>query len=152
MTKEELVNAFKYIVKKCNVLIAGDYYADEFTQNNVEDIAELCNHILDGDYGKLIEDDAQTEATSPELWEAAKWYARTSDYSGLYCPHVDKTCAFVAGARWQKEQIEEEAVEGEVIFLNDDKNWLHIPGDKLVDALKQYTPGDKVKLTILKKD
>jgi hypothetical protein len=56
MTKEELVNVFKYIVKKCDLLINNDKYnADAFTQDNVEDIAELCNHILDGDYGELFE-------------------------------------------------------------------------------------------------
>jgi len=56
MTQEELTNVFKYIVKKCDMLINnGDYEADAYTQDAVEDIAELCNHILDGDYGKLVE-------------------------------------------------------------------------------------------------
>ena len=56
MTQEELTNTFKYIVKKCDMLINnGDYEADAYTQDTVEDIAELCNHILDGDYGKLVE-------------------------------------------------------------------------------------------------
>ena len=56
MTQEELRNVFKYIVKKCDMLINNDYYeADCYTQDNVEDIAELCNHILDGDYGKVVE-------------------------------------------------------------------------------------------------
>ena len=56
MTKIELINVFKYIVKKCdNIINNNNYNPDDFTQNNVEDIAELCNHILDGDYGKLIE-------------------------------------------------------------------------------------------------
>jgi hypothetical protein len=57
MTKEELINVFKYISHKCDMLINNDKYeADYYTQNTVEDIAELCNHILDGDYGKLVED------------------------------------------------------------------------------------------------
>ena len=56
MTQEELTNVFKYIVKKCDMLINnGDYEADDYTQDTVEDIAELCNHILDGDFGKLAE-------------------------------------------------------------------------------------------------
>lgn len=33
----------------------SNYKADTYTQDTVEDIAELCNHILDGDYGKLAE-------------------------------------------------------------------------------------------------
>lgn len=56
MTQEELRNVFKYIVNKCDMLINDDCYeADAYTQDTVEDIAELCNHILDGDYGKLVE-------------------------------------------------------------------------------------------------
>ena len=56
MTQEELINVFKYIVKKCDMLINnGNYEADDYTQDTVEDIAELCNHILDGDYGNLTE-------------------------------------------------------------------------------------------------
>jgi hypothetical protein len=56
MKQEELINVFKYIVKKCDMLINnGDYKADAFTQDIVEDVAELCNHIIDGDYGKLAE-------------------------------------------------------------------------------------------------
>ena len=57
MTKEELINVFKYIVRKCDKIINNkDYEADEWTQDNVEDIAELCNRILDGDYGEIIEE------------------------------------------------------------------------------------------------
>ena len=56
MTQEELTNVFKYIVKKCDMVINNDAYeADAYTQDTVEDIADLCNHILDGDYGKLVE-------------------------------------------------------------------------------------------------
>ena len=56
MIQEELIKVFKYIVKKCDMLINNDdYKADDYTQDTVEDIAELCNHILDGDYGKLVE-------------------------------------------------------------------------------------------------
>ena len=56
MAQEDLINVFKYIVKKCDMLINNsNYEADAYTQDIVEDIAELCNHILDGDYGKLVE-------------------------------------------------------------------------------------------------
>ena len=61
MTRDELINVFKYIVKKCDLIINSDYEADVFVQNNVEDIAELCNQILDGDYGTLIEDKEGSE-------------------------------------------------------------------------------------------
>ena len=53
MTEKEILDAFKYIAMKCDMIINNDkYVADDWTQDNVEDIAELCNHILDGDYGK----------------------------------------------------------------------------------------------------
>lgn len=56
MTQKELTNVFKNIMKKCDMLINNDHYeADAYTQDTVEDIAELCNHILDGNYGKLVE-------------------------------------------------------------------------------------------------
>lgn len=54
MTEQELTNMFKYIVFKCDSIINNDKYKpDTFTQDTVEDIAELCNHVLDGDYGKF---------------------------------------------------------------------------------------------------
>lgn len=43
------------------MIINSDYKADDFVQSNVEDIAELCNQILDGDYGELIEDIKESE-------------------------------------------------------------------------------------------
>lgn len=65
MTQEELINVFKYIIKKCDMLINnGNYEADDYAQDTVEDIAELCNHILDGDYGKLVEVKEKTNDTN----------------------------------------------------------------------------------------
>jgi hypothetical protein len=56
MNKEELIKAFQYIVKKCDMIINNENYnPDDFVQDNIEDIAELCNHILDGDYGYIID-------------------------------------------------------------------------------------------------
>lgn len=57
MTREELLNALSFIVYKCDKIInSKNYTADDYVQDNVEDIAELCNKILDGDYGEIIED------------------------------------------------------------------------------------------------
>ena len=54
------------------MLINNDNYeADAYTQDTVEDIAELCNHILDGDYGKLVEvKNVKKESVSDYLEEA----------------------------------------------------------------------------------
>ena len=69
MTQKELTNVFKNIVKKCDMLINNDHYeADAYTQDTVEDIAELCNHILDGNYGKLVEvKNVKKESVSDDL-------------------------------------------------------------------------------------
>ena len=77
MTQEELINVFKYIVKKCDMLINNDNYeADAYTQDTVEDIAELCNHILDGDYGKLIE---VKEPASKLTWQDIQRIVKIAD-------------------------------------------------------------------------
>ena len=72
--KGELTNVFKYVVKMCDRLINnGNYEADAYTQDTVEDIAELCNRILDGDYGKLVEvKEVQEEPVSDDLGKAAE--------------------------------------------------------------------------------
>ena len=72
MTQKELTNVFKNIVKKCDMLINNDHYeADAYTQDTVEDIAELCNDILDGNYGKLVEvKNVKKESVSDDLEEA----------------------------------------------------------------------------------
>jgi hypothetical protein len=56
MTKEELIDALKYVVYKCDLIINNkNYTPDMWTNDNVEDIAETCNMILDGKYGELLE-------------------------------------------------------------------------------------------------
>lgn len=56
MTQEDFINTLKYIVNKCDMLINNDNYeADVCTQDTVEEIAELCNHIIDYESRKLFE-------------------------------------------------------------------------------------------------
>lgn len=60
MTRKELLSMMRYIVHKCNLLINNEHYeADAFTQCTVEDIAEVCNHVMDGDYGKIEDNDEE---------------------------------------------------------------------------------------------
>jgi hypothetical protein len=119
MTQQELINVFKYIVKKCDMLINnGDYEADAYTQDTVEDIAELCNHILDGDYGKLVEvKEMQEEPVSEDLEEACKeWlrpqldksYANYGEAKMMELTRFDGYAMLDAiefGAQWQKENL-----------------------------------------------
>ena len=82
VTREELINVFKYIVKKCDMLINnGNYEADAYTQDTVEDIAELCNHILDGDYGKLIEVKEVDLMIHTIITECCDWLTICTDLS-----------------------------------------------------------------------
>lgn len=56
MTQEDFINTLKYIVNKCDMLINNDNYeADTYTQDTVEEIAELCNYIIDYESRKLFE-------------------------------------------------------------------------------------------------
>ena len=60
MTRKELLSIMKFIVHKCDLLINDKYYeADAYTQDTVEDISEVCNRVLDGDYGKIEDDDEE---------------------------------------------------------------------------------------------
>ena len=99
MIKEELINVFKYIVKKCDMLINNDdYEADAYTQDTVEDIAELCNHILDEGYRKLIEAkkvDLDEEVTSQirllngvhTLYDGKQWWKGTYNELSYFAKH-----------------------------------------------------------------
>ena len=85
MTQEELINVFRYIATKCDLLVNNDEYkADTFTQDTVEDIGELCSHILDGDYGKLTkakEDDLGKELNYDDYIKFFKEHPEYNDGS-----------------------------------------------------------------------
>jgi len=92
MNRDELTNVFKYIVKKCDMLINNsDYEADAYTQDTVEDIAELCNHILDGDYGKLVEVKDVDLEKELNVWRHNHFQGkRDKDASGEYLERVSQ--------------------------------------------------------------
>ena len=107
MTQEELINVFKYIVKKCDMLINnGDYEADAYTQDTVEDIAELCNHILDGDYGKLVEtkeSNLENELSYENYKSFFKKYPDLSDDWGFEEAWIFAEYFYKLGLKAQKE-------------------------------------------------
>lgn len=48
MTKKEIIEVFKTIIRKCDCIINNKYYTvDDYVQDKVEDIAEMCHKILD---------------------------------------------------------------------------------------------------------
>lgn len=57
MTREEVKDLLKFIICKCDLIINNENYtADEYVQDKVEDIAEMCHRVLDGQFGKIVLD------------------------------------------------------------------------------------------------
>ena len=55
MTREEVKDLLKVIIRKCDLIINNENYtADEYVQDKVEDIAEMCHRVLDGQFGEII--------------------------------------------------------------------------------------------------
>lgn len=58
MTREEVKDLLKFIIRKRDLIINNDNYtADEYAQDKVEDIAEMCHRALDGQFGEIAPND-----------------------------------------------------------------------------------------------
>lgn len=82
---------------------------------------------------------------SEDLEDAAKNYTDSSEWLiGENLEHIDN--AFIAGAKWQKQQMLKDAMEGHIIDAGFDDGTafvtLNIPD-------KRYDRGDKVKIVII---
>ena len=111
MTQEELKQMLNLIISKCDNLINNNLYtADDFTQCNVEDIAEMCNLALDGKFGELPD-------LPSDLDEAAEEYCSDNSQLGATC----RAC-FRDGAEWMAGQgvTEEYDVDEDGIYLDSD--------------------------------
>lgn len=134
MTQEELKQMLNLIVSKCDNLINNNLYtADDFTQCNVEDIAEMCNMALDGKFGEL-------PSLPSDLDEAAEKYCSANTPLGATC----RAC-FRDGAEWMAGQ----GYTFETIMQEDDV-------DELVPTCPDmynhgYSCSDKVIIQIRKK-
>ena len=54
MTREEVKDLLKFIIRKCDLIINNkNYTADDYVQDKVEDIAEMCHRVLDGQFGEI---------------------------------------------------------------------------------------------------
>ena len=63
MTKEEVKDLLKFIIRKCDLIINNENYtADEYTQDKVEDIAEMCHRVLDGQFGEIVSNPGVADA------------------------------------------------------------------------------------------
>lgn len=167
MTREELINALQFIVVKCDSIINNDKYTpDDFTNDIVEDIAELCNHILDGDYGKL--DEAEQPTLPAGLDEAAEnavitlvptlgqQYEDGSYVGGIrdYFTREELISLFKAGAKWQAEQpeewLEEAARLGLDILLEDGAEMFNTEDAARMWDYEGKTEGEIVKAAYIK--
>jgi len=55
MTREEIKDLLKFIIHKCDLIINNENYtADDYVQDNVEDIAVMCHKVLDGAFGEIV--------------------------------------------------------------------------------------------------
>lgn len=89
--------------------------------------------------------------------EAAKEFAKTTfkkPYSDNPDEEVtivepDKYAGFIAGAKWDREQMMKEAVEYEVGMHGEP---IKITFDKYVQRARGIWPGDKVRIIIVKED
>lgn len=116
MTKKEIIEVFKVIIRKCDCIINNKYYtADDYVQDKVEDIAEMCHKVLDGQFGEIIENKLPSNLDDAAL-KAYPKMSRLSEPHGVI-PADNKTyylgdaneenrAAFKAGAEWMAEQGE----------------------------------------------
>lgn len=58
----------------------------------------------------------------------------------------------VKTAKWQKAQMLKEAVEGEIVNLIPDRNYIKVEREAIAKAVSVFKEGDKVKIVIVKED
>ncbi len=55
MTREEVKDLLKFIIRKCDLIINNENYtADDYVQDKVEAIAEMCHRVLDRQFGEIV--------------------------------------------------------------------------------------------------
>ena len=77
MTREDIKDLLKFIIFKCDLIINNENYtADEYVQNKVEDIAEMCHRVLDGQFGEIVSnpDVADTPFVIVTNTKTGKWF------------------------------------------------------------------------------
>lgn len=111
MTREELLKALTYIVSKCdNIINNKNYTADDFVQDTIEDIAEVCNMILDGKYGDILEPQpplpSNLDEAAKESMPRNKGFLEIDIYGGSEAVYSREQmlAMFKAGAEWMAGQ------------------------------------------------
>lgn len=160
MTKEQISNAietYKKVYMMKNGFPAGTMCAVAISA--LDGVMEYIEYI-----GKLLETESKVnpeveEPVSDDLEEAADNHIRkvvdAAGHPGWDWETQDIADAFIAGAKWDREQMMEDAVEGEVCIPN---VWVeHKEGKELVvraEISKElgFKFGDKVRVIVCKKE
>ena len=105
----------------------------------------------------IPETSKENQDSFTSLEEAAEEYSNKNEYMDVgfcvepvYIGHKTER-AFIAGARWQKEQMLKDAVEAEVLYFGETQDvsrTIKIP--QMQEWLKPFKDGDKVRIVILK--
>lgn len=77
MTREEVKELLKFIIRKCDLIINNENYtADEYVQDKVKDIAEICHRVLDGQFDEIVSnhDDAGAPFVIVTNTKTGKWF------------------------------------------------------------------------------
>ena len=87
----EVKDLLKFIIHKCDLIINNENYtADEYVQDKVEDIAEMCHKVLDGQFGEIVPNPDATDAPFAIVTntKTGKWF-RVKKCSETMTRHVD---------------------------------------------------------------
>jgi len=86
MTREEIKDLLKFIIRKCDLIINNkNYTADDYVQDKVEDIGEMCYRVLDGQFGEIIEDTLElTQERMTNMKVPDKIYIQPNAHDGWF--------------------------------------------------------------------
>lgn len=153
MTKEEIIN----LANRCSRKIWEICMEEPGFSTN--DCPEGANGLSDMVLNVILKAFPATKECSffpSNLEEAAKEYAKTTfkrPYSDNPDEEVtivepDKYAGFIAGAKWDREQMMSGAVEGEVAIVDYPNRYKFID----CEVPQEFNEGDKVRVIVLPKE
>ena len=149
MTREEVKDLFKSIIRKCDLVINNENYTDdEYVQGKIEDIAGMCHRALDGQFGEIIEPSLPSELDAAALKELQVYLPQGNGPDGIcYFIAPQMLAMYKAGAEWMAGQGQTFAAH-----FDDGYGCAVASGVKLPFVLwNTYKDGDVLKVQIRKK-
>lgn len=139
MTNAELIAKIKAEIEKLKTFY-GELHTDFICETLLSFLSTL---ELEKSVPAELEEAAHSYSESDEpLYSPGHRFHWDSD--SLFGKQIETT--FIAGAKWQKEQMMKEAVEGKIIFL--------LNGDVAINIgdIDEYKLGDKVRIIVKEKE